>query len=140
LCNQSVTFLIFVTERLQERKMRRDVFQAIADPTRRAILNMLAQKSLNLNSVAENFDVSRPAISKHIKILTECGLIVINQQGRERYCEAKLAKLNEVSDWVEQYRVFWAKKLDALEDLLQEIQAKEKRTTKRKSKKYRKAK
>ena len=86
--------------------MRRDVFQAIADPTRREIINLIAYKSLNLNSVAENFDVSRPAISKHIKILMECGLLEINQQGRERYCEAKLEKLNEVSDWVEQYRKF----------------------------------
>src|SRR6187401_3108582 len=105
--------------------MRRDVFQAIADPTRREIINMLAYKSLNLNSVAENFNVSRPAISKHIKILTECGLVTINQQGRERYCEAKLDKLNEVSDWVEQYRKFWNAKLDALENYLTEIQAKE---------------
>ena len=98
--------------------IRRDVFQAIADPTRRAIINMIAHQSLNLNSVAENFDVSRPAISKHIKILTECGLVVIKQQGRERYCEAQLHKLNEVSEWVEQYRVFWTKKLDALENFL----------------------
>ena len=98
--------------------MRRDVFQAIADPTRREIINVLAHQSLNLNAVAENFNISRPAISKHIKILTECGLIVIKQQGRERYCEAKLQKLNEVSQWVEQYRVFWTKKLDALENFL----------------------
>ena len=95
--------------------MRRDVFQAIADPTRRAIIQMVSQQSLNLNAVAEKFDVSRPAISKHIKILTECGLIVINQQGRDRYCEAKLEKLNEVSTWVEQYREFWNTKLDAFE-------------------------
>lgn len=94
--------------------MRRDVFQAIADPTRRAIITMLAKKSLNLNAIAENFDVSRPAISKHIKILIECGLIVIKQQGRERYCEAKLRSLKEVSTWIEQYRVFWTQKLDAL--------------------------
>ena len=120
--------------------MRRDVFQAIADPTRRQIINMLAHKSLNLNSVAENFDVSRPAISKHIKILTECGLIVINQVGRERYCEAKLAKLNEVSDWVEKYREFWTKRLDALEDLLNELQEKEKKSLQRKRKKNGKAK
>ena len=98
--------------------MKRDVFQAIADPTRRAIINMLSSQSLNLNAVAENFDISRPAISKHIKILTECGLIEIKQQGRERYCEAKLQKLNEVSKWIEQYRVFWTKKLDALENFL----------------------
>jgi DNA-binding transcriptional ArsR family regulator len=98
--------------------MRRDVFQAIADPTRREIINLIAHRSLNLNSVAENFDVSRPAISRHIKILTECGLVVIKQQGRERYCEARLEKLNEVSTWVERYRVFWTQKLDALESFL----------------------
>jgi DNA-binding transcriptional ArsR family regulator len=94
--------------------MRRDVFQAIADPTRREIIQMLSTQSMNLNAVAENFDISRPAISKHIKILTECGLILIRQQGRERLCEARLQKLNEVSQWVEQYRVFWTSKLDAL--------------------------
>jgi len=98
--------------------MRRDVFQAIADPTRRAIINMIANQPMNLNAVAEHFDISRPAISKQIKILTQCGLVTIEQRGRERYCEAKLQKLNEVSEWVEQYRVFWNKKLDALEDFL----------------------
>ncbi len=95
--------------------MRRDVFQAIADPTRREIINIISRGSLNLNSVAGNFKISRPAISKHIKILTECGLIVIKQQGRERYCEANLQSLSHVSKWLEQYRVFWTGKLDALE-------------------------
>jgi DNA-binding transcriptional ArsR family regulator len=104
--------------------MRRDVFQAIADPTRREIINILATQSLNLNSVAENFDVSRPAISKHIKILEECGLVVIYQQGRERYCEAKLEKLHEVSDWVEKYRKIWEARFDALDEYLQQLQAK----------------
>jgi DNA-binding transcriptional ArsR family regulator len=103
--------------------MRRDVFQAIADPTRREIINILANQSLNLSAVAEQFNVSRPAISKHIKILTECGLVIINQQGRERYCEAKLEKLNEVSDWVEKYKKFWTEKLDALEEYLKQLQA-----------------
>lgn len=106
--------------------MRRDVFQAIADPTRREILHMLAHKPLNLNTVAENFDVSRPAISKHIKLLTECGLITIRPLGRERFCEAQLDKLSEVSDWVEQYRKFWNTKLDALENYLTELQSKPK--------------
>jgi len=112
---------IFETEWLQipsNQRMRRDVFQAISDPTRRAIINVIAHKSMNLNAVADQFDVSRPAISKHIKILTQCGLITIKQVGRERYCEAKLQKLNEVSEWVEQYRIFWTKKLDALENFL----------------------
>ncbi|MDP2385572.1 MAG: metalloregulator ArsR/SmtB family transcription factor [Bacteroidota bacterium] len=106
--------------------MRRDVFQAIADPTRRAIISMIAKESMNLNAVAENFDISRPAISKHIKILTECGLIVINQQGRERYCEAKLDKLNDVSKWVEQYREFWNTKLDSLDTYLNTLTKKNK--------------
>jgi DNA-binding transcriptional ArsR family regulator len=101
---------------------RRDVFQAIADPTRRAILGLLAMQSLTLNAVAENFDISRPAVSKHVKVLEECGLISIKQQGRERYCEAKLEKLNEVSLWVEQYRQFWESKLDSLEKYLNTIQ------------------
>jgi DNA-binding transcriptional ArsR family regulator len=115
--------------------MRRDVFQAIADPTRREIINLVARQSLNLNAVAENFSISRPAISKHIKILTECGLIVIKQQGRERYCEAKLQKLHEVSGWLEQYNSFWTKKLDALESFLaNETRAKAKRAGVKKQK------
>lgn len=115
--------------------MRRDVFQAIADPTRRAIINLVAHQRLNLNAVAENFDVSRPAISKHIKILTECGLLWIHQEGRERYCEARLQKLNEVSDWVEQYREFWNHRLDALEEYLYHLQAADSKKSKPKSKK-----
>src|SRR5580765_7751252 len=114
--------------------MRRDVFQAIADPTRREIINMIAQESLHLNLVAEKFDMSRPAISKHIKILTECGLISIKQQGRHRYCEAKLDKLNEVSGWVEQYRKFWTQKLDALETYLGELQTSEKKQSQKNKK------
>jgi DNA-binding transcriptional ArsR family regulator len=100
--------------------MRRDVFQAIADPTRREIINLLVRKTLNLNAVSENFGISRPAISKHMKILTECGLVEIKQKGRERYCEANLEKLRAVSDWVENVRGFWQNKLDALEIHLNE--------------------
>lgn len=95
--------------------MRRDVFQAIADPTRREIINLLATETLNLNAVAEKFEISRPAISKHIKILTECGLINIRTEGRERYCEARLEILAEVSEWTNTYKRFWTTKLDALE-------------------------
>jgi len=114
--------------------MKRDVFQAIADPTRREILGMIALKSLNINSVAGNFDVSRTAIYKHIKILTECGLIDVQQQGRERFCEARLDKLREVSDWVEQYRKFWTERFDSLEVYLQELQSKKKKPTRKKRK------
>jgi len=97
---------------------RRDVFQAIADPTRRQIIHLLAKGSLNLNAVADNFNVSRPAISKHIKVLTECGLIIVRQEGRERYCDVQLNKLKEVSRWVEQYSQFWDKKLNNLQSFL----------------------
>lgn len=99
-------------------EVRRDVFQAIADPTRRQIINLLSKRSLNLNSLADNFHISRPAISKHIKILTECGLITIRQRGRERYCDAQLHKLKEVAQWTEQYSQFWDKKLSNLQSYL----------------------
>ena len=107
ICNRKVT------------NMRRDVFQAIADPTRRDIIGLLSSRPLNLNEVAENFDISRPAVSKDIKILTECGLVVIRQEGRERYCEARLQKLREVSRWVEQYERFWTMKLNALKEFVE---------------------
>lgn len=110
--------------------MRRDVFQAIADPTRREIIHLLADQSLSLNMVAEHFDVSRPAISKHVKILMECGLVIIQQQGRERHCRADLRQLKEVSEWVEHYRKFWNHKLDALEAFLAEDGKKKKKRSK----------
>jgi DNA-binding transcriptional ArsR family regulator len=100
--------------------MRRDVFQAIADPTRRAIINLLSKQSLNLNAVAGNFDISRPAISKHIRILSECGLVVIRKEGRERFCEVRLQKLKEVAQWTEQYSRFWTMKLDALKNFVEQ--------------------
>jgi DNA-binding transcriptional ArsR family regulator len=108
--------------------MRRDVFQAIADPTRRAILDLLAAQPLTLNGVAEHFEISRPAISKHIKILAECGLVVIRQQGRERYCEVQMDKLSEVSTWVEQYRATWEQRFDRLEETLNELHRKGEQT------------
>ena len=114
--------------------MRRDVFQAIADPTRREILNMLAHQPLNVNAVAENFDVSRTAIYKHMKILAECGLLEVKPKGRERFCEAKMQGLSEVADWVEQYRTFWNSKLDALEIYLAGLQADTNNSTIKKTK------
>jgi DNA-binding transcriptional ArsR family regulator len=93
---------------------RRDVFRAIADPTRRAIIGMVAKEPANVNTIAEQFDVSRQAISLHLKILAECGLLTMKQQGRERICEAKLAKLSEVLEWTTQYKQLWETKLDAL--------------------------
>ncbi len=102
-------------------KARRDVYQAIADPTRRAIINMIATTPHNVNSIAENFEMSRQAISLHIQILTDCGLIVVKQQGRDRFCEAQLDKLSEVSVWVDQYRQHWESKLDALENYIEQL-------------------
>ena len=107
-------------------KQTRDVFQAIADPTRRQIIGMVARKSLNVNAIAKEFDMTRQAVSLHVQLLIDCGLIVIKQQGRERYCEARLAKLTEVSDWVDQYRKQWDDRLDSLESYLAKIQKKKK--------------
>ncbi len=102
--------------------MRRDVFQAIADPNRRAILALLANQKLTLNGIAENFRISRPAVSRHIRILKECGLVVVIPQGRERYCEARFDRLSEVSDWVEKYRQMWEARFDRLDEVLLEMQ------------------
>jgi DNA-binding transcriptional ArsR family regulator len=98
--------------------MRRDVFQAIADPTRRQIIYLIAGKSMNLNSIAENFNMSRPAISQHMKILSECGIVEIRSAGRERLCIARTETLREVHSWTEQFKVFWTKKLDDLGEFL----------------------
>ena len=100
--------------------MSQDVFQAIADPTRRQIIDLLANKTLPVKDVAERFDISRPAVSKHIKILNECGLVVIQKKGRKRYCRADTKKLQEVIEWAMRYRKFWNDRLDALEVALQE--------------------
>jgi DNA-binding transcriptional ArsR family regulator len=94
--------------------MRRDVFQAIADPTRREIIDLISRKSLNLNAIADKFDISRPAVSQHMKILIECGLVTVEAVGRERFCRARLEGLKKIHSWTEQYRIFWTRKLDAL--------------------------
>lgn len=99
--------------------MRRDVFQAIADPTRRQIIYLLSDKELSLNEIAKNFKISRPAISKHIKILSESGLIKVNRQGREHYCRSDLGPLHEVSDWLGFFEKFWNMRLDALKNYLE---------------------
>jgi DNA-binding transcriptional ArsR family regulator len=99
---------------------RRDVFQAIADPTRRVIIGMIAKQPVNVNTIAEQFDVTRQAISLHLKILSECGLLNIKKLGRERLCEANLEKLNEVHEWVEQYHTMWMGRLGALKDFLEQ--------------------
>ena len=103
--------------------MRRDVFQAIADPTRREIINLIAHQTLTPNGVADSFDVSRQAISKHIKILTECGIVIINQKGRERYCYIQPKKLDEVTDWLTEFRKTWENRFDRLDNLLAKMKS-----------------
>lgn len=103
---------------------RRDVFQAIADPTRRQIIDVVASQSQNVTSIAEKFEMSRQAISLHVKILQESGLIVVRQKGRERFCEAKLDQLAEVSSWVDQYRELWMGRFAALEKHLEDVKTK----------------
>ena len=97
------------------------MYQAIADPTRRAIINMIASRPRNVNAIAEKFAVSRQAVSLHIRILTDCGLISITQQGRDRICKAELDQLSEVSAWVDRYRRHWERKLDTLETYLEKL-------------------
>jgi len=102
-------------------RARRDVYQAIADPSRRAIISMIAEQPQNVNAIAEKFDVSRQAISLHIKILEDCGLLVVRQQGRDRLCEAQLNQLSEVDTWVAQYRQHWESRLDSMEAYVEKL-------------------
>ncbi|MEJ5994934.1 metalloregulator ArsR/SmtB family transcription factor [Pedobacter sp. Du54] len=106
-------------------KARRDVYQAIADPTRREIINLIAKQSCNVNTIAEKFDMTRQAISLHLKILVECEIIVIKQHGRERLCEAKLDKLDEVATWVAQSKKHWVKQFEKLDMYLSKIKTKD---------------
>src|SRR5271169_2982922 len=105
-------------------ELRRDVFQAIADPTRREIISLLSKHSLNLNAVADNFEMSRQAISLHIKILNECGLLLIRQEGRDRYCSIQPKKLSEVADWIEPFRKMWEERFSKVDDILKKIKTK----------------
>ena len=101
--------------------MRRDVFQAIADPLRRDMITLLAKESLTINQVADNFDVSRPAVSKHLKILEECSIISITNQGRERYCTIQPKQLIPAFLWIDQYKSLWEEKLDNFENYVNQL-------------------
>ena len=106
--------------------MRRDVFQAIVDPVRRDILDLLAKEALTVNEVASAFEISRPAISRHIRILEECGVIEVDQQGRQRYCRIRPKELVPAFLWIERYRKLWDERLDNFEHYLKELQTKNK--------------
>ncbi len=107
-------------------EIRRDVFQAIADPTRRAILGLIAVQAMTPNMLAEHFDSSRQAVSKHIKILSECELVNQVQSGREIYYHFNPQKMKEVADWIENFRKLWEQRFDQLDNLLIQMQAKSK--------------
>ncbi len=104
--------------------MRRDVFQAIADPVRRDIIDLLSTEILTVNEIANKFKISRPAISKHIKILNECELVTISQKGRERYCQIQPKNLIPAFLWIEQYHKLWEDRIDSFENYLTQLQIK----------------
>ncbi|KXJ98785.1 MAG: ArsR family transcriptional regulator [Acidobacteria bacterium OLB17] len=104
--------------------MKRDVFQAIADPTRRAIIALVAIQAMTPNAIAAHFDTSRQAVSKHLRILTECELVQQEQRGREIYYSLEIHKMKEIDDWLEQYRKIWEKRFDQLGELLEVMKEK----------------
>lgn len=107
--------------------MRRDVFQGIADPTRRAIIALIAIQAMTPNALAEHFDTSRQAVSKHLRILTECELVTQEHQGREIFYQLKIEKMKEIDKWLEQYRKIWEGKFKRLDALLAELKQQEKK-------------
>ncbi len=106
--------------------MRRDVFQAIADPTRRAIIALIALQAMTPNAIAENFNTTRQAVSKHLRILTECELVKQEYQGREIYYSLEIEKIKEIDKWLEQYRKIWENRFNQLDKVLETIKKKKK--------------
>lgn len=106
--------------------MRRDIFQAIADPTRRAILVLLAVQAMTPNAIAENFNSTRQAVSKHLRMLTECELVKQEQKGREIYYSLEIDKMKEIDKWIEQFRKIWETRFDQLDNLLSTLKNQEK--------------
>jgi DNA-binding transcriptional ArsR family regulator len=102
-------------------EVRRDIFQAIADPTRRAIIALIALQAMTPNALAENFHTSRQAISKHLQVLTECELVKQEQKGREIYYSLEIKKMKEIDNWMEQFRNIWEKKFNQLDKVLSTI-------------------
>ena len=120
---------IFATDRFRELKsnnMRRDIFQAIADPTRRAIIALIALQAMTPNAIADNFNTTRQSVSKHLRILTECELVKQEQQGREIYYSLEIEKMKEVDHWLNQFRKIWETRFNQLDQVLSTIKKKEK--------------
>ncbi len=110
--------------------MKRDIFQAIADPTRRAIIALIALQAMTPNAIAEHFDTSRQAVSKHLRILTECEVVRHEQKGREIYYQLEIGKMKELDEWLEQYRKIWESRYEQLDTLLAELKQKDKQEKK----------
>jgi DNA-binding transcriptional ArsR family regulator len=106
--------------------MRRDIFQAVADPTRRAIIVLIALQAMTPNAIAEHFDTTRQAISKHLRILTECELVKQNQQGREIYYSLEINNMKEIDKWLEQFRKIWETRFNQLDKVLSTIKKQKK--------------
>ena len=107
-------------------EIRRDIFQAIADPTRRAIIALIALQAMTPNNLAEHFNTSRQAVSKHIKILTECELVKQEQQGREIYYSLEIHKMKEIDEWLDQFRKQWENQFDQLDKVLAKLKKQKK--------------
>src|SRR5882757_1267927 len=120
ICNRSASYLTF---------MRRDIFQAIADPTRRAILVLIAVQAMTPNAIAEHFDITRQSISKHLRILSECDLLAQKQEGREIFYELKLDKMKEIDIWLDQFRKMMEERFQQLDQLLYTIKNKKNELT-----------
>ena len=105
--------------------MKRDVFQAIADPTRRAIIALVAIQAMTPNALAEHFEITRQAVSKHLRILAECEVVRQEQKGREIYYSLEIEKMKEIDDWLEQYRQIWESRFEQLDTLLAELKQKQ---------------
>ena len=106
--------------------MRRDIFQAIADPTRRAIITLIALQSMTPNAIADNFNIARQSVSKHLRILTECELVKQERQGREIYYSLKVEKMKEIDKWINQFRKIWETKFNQLDKVLSTIKKEKK--------------
>lgn len=105
---------------------RRDIFQAIADPTRRAIIVLIALQAMTPNAIAEHFDTTRQAVSKHLRILTECELVTPTQNGREIYYQLEIDKMKEIDKWLNQFRRIWEARFNQLDEVLAKIKTKRK--------------
>ena len=105
--------------------MRRDVFQAIADPTRRALIGLLAEQAMTPNAMAERFDSTRQAVSKHLRILTECELVKQQQKGREIFYQLQIDKMKEIDRWLDQFRQIWENRFDQLDETLTKMKEKD---------------